>query len=199
MSEILPILSPHSQFPYPYDKPTFVSYCRMRCGRFNQWKRRYVAISRNCVYYFKNQVALLDEKTEGHEEYLLAVGVIPLYHCLVRKEERKSTEVELSCAVENVSMRYIRILSEKMVIVKSKERFCFEFCKRRNSNSHVAVEEEAAYFVECIQDHLAETHPYDAIMAYEIEFSIMSLRELKLIEEETSILLKELKREKSSE
>lgn len=55
------------------------------------------------------------------------------------------------------------------------------------------MEEEASYFVESILEHIATTHPFDAIMTYNIEFSIMSLRELPLIEREAKKLLKEIK------
>lgn len=130
MSELLPSLSPHSQFPYPYDKPMFVSYCKMHCGRFNQIKRRYIAISRNCLYYFRNKEALLDEKSNegGFDDYSLAVGVIPLNQCITEISEGRRTVVLLKESQDQLPMRYIRILSDDRIVIKSKKEFCFEFC-----------------------------------------------------------------------
>lgn len=65
MARILPILSPHSQFPYPYDKPLFLASCRIRSGKMNAWKRRYICISRNCLYYYLNEEGLLDQAAGG--------------------------------------------------------------------------------------------------------------------------------------
>lgn len=196
MSELLPNLSPHSQFPYPYDKPMFVSYCKMHCGKLNQIKKRYIAISRNCLYYFRNKEALLDEKSnEGDfNEYSLAVGVIPLNQCVAEISEGRKTVVLLKDSQDKVPIRYIRILSDDRIVMKSKKEFCFEFCSIYDSFiNFIAVEEEALYFVESILEHVATTHPFDAVMTYNIEFSIMSLRELSLIEREANKLLKEIK------
>ena len=103
----------------------------MRCGRFNQTKRRYIAISRNCLYYFRNEMGLLDEmrrEEEVKEEDLLAVGVIPLYKCVALKEQGKNTGVQLLNMYGNESIQYIRIISEKELKLKSKPFFSFEFC-----------------------------------------------------------------------
>ena len=58
---------------------------------------------------------------------------------------------------------------------------------------NIAIEEEASYFCEMIMKHDAALVPYDAIKHYEIEFSIICLRELKLVEEEGMRLLNEIK------
>ena len=91
MARILPILSPHSQFPYPYDKPLFLASCRIRSGKMNAWKRRYICISRNCLYYYLNEEGLLDQAAEEDSEYLLPTGVVPLWRCdcVVCAEEAK--------------------------------------------------------------------------------------------------------------
>ena len=95
MARILPILSPHSQFPYPYDKPLFLASCRIRSGKMNAWKRRYICISRNCLYYYLNEEGLLDQAAEEDSEYLLPTGVVPLWRCdcVVCAEEAKKTKL----------------------------------------------------------------------------------------------------------
>lgn len=46
--------------------------CWMRCGKLKTQKQRYIVISRNCLYYYKNSTIETDES-------ILATGVIPLY------------------------------------------------------------------------------------------------------------------------
>ena len=75
MKQILPITC-FSQFPYPYDSPSFVSLCRMRCGELNGWKTRYVMISRNCLYYYHSIDGLVEKKSKPMLQ--LPTGVVPL-------------------------------------------------------------------------------------------------------------------------
>ena len=128
MARILPILSPHSQFPYPYDKPLFLASCRIRSGKMNAWKRRYICISRNCLYYYLNEEGLLDQAAEEDSGYLLPTGVVPLWRCdcVVCAEEAKKTKVRL---VKKTSedVHYVRLLSKERVVERSKPFFEIQF------------------------------------------------------------------------
>lgn len=164
----------------------------MRCGRLKQLKKRFIAISRNCLYYFKSGVGLLDEKTEEEKaEYGLAVGVIPLFQCAVRKQEGK-TGIEILHADQS-PIRYIRLFSEGRMVKKEKSLFYFEFCRVYEMEWWIALEEEAVYFREMVLMHDAETNPYEAIMQYDVEFNIFCQSELNLVECEGMRILNEIK------
>lgn len=77
MKQLMPSVDCFSQFPYAIDIPSFVSLCRMRCGKLNGWKRRYIAISRNCLYYF-HSIDGLSEKERNEVVLQLPTGVVPL-------------------------------------------------------------------------------------------------------------------------
>lgn len=133
MAKILPILSPHSQFPYPYEKPQFLSMCRMRCGKLNSWKKRYICISRNCLYYYHNEDGLLDQASEEEcTEYMLPTGVIPLWQCdCVRcAEGDKGGKIQL-IKKTNEEMGYIRLLSKSRIVERRKPFFEIQFGRQR--------------------------------------------------------------------
>ena len=131
MAKILPILSPHSQFPYPYDKPQFLASCRIRSGKMNVWKRRYICISRNCMYYYHNEEGLLDQAEEEDSEYMLPTGVVPLWKCdcMVCAEEVKKTKVRLLKKTSD-DVHYVRLLSKERLVERSKPFFEIQFGRR---------------------------------------------------------------------
>ena len=94
----------------------------------NAWKRRYICISRNCLYYYLNEEGLLDQAAEEDSEYLLPTGVVPLWRCdcVVCAEEAKKTKVRL---VKKTSedVRYVRLLSKERVVERSKPFFEIQF------------------------------------------------------------------------
>lgn len=57
----------------------------------------------------------------------------------------------------------------------------------------IDVEEEATFFTECVNSHLAESHPYEPITTYEVEYDIRSLRECKLVRYKVMSLLNTLR------
>lgn len=58
------------------------------------------------------------------------------------------------------------------------------------------MEEEAAFFVECVGEHIAEMNPCEPLKTYEIEYDIRSLRELRLFTAQVSEILKDVRKEK---
>lgn len=58
------------------------------------------------------------------------------------------------------------------------------------------MEEEAAYFVECVGEHQAEVNPCEPLNTYEVEYDIRSLRELRLFTKKVSEILATVRKEK---
>ena len=58
------------------------------------------------------------------------------------------------------------------------------------------MEEEAAFFVECVGEHLAEENPCEPLNTYEVEYDIRSLRELRLFTRKVSEILPTIRKEK---
>lgn len=137
MKQLMPSVDCFSQFPYAIDVPVFVSLCRMRCGKLNRWKRRYIAISRNCLYYF-HSIDGLSEKERDEVVLQLPTGVIPLTQLasstrmvgIERQDEAKVAGrlfiVELF-REDGSDVAYLRLLTSEKVIRRAKHRFCFTF------------------------------------------------------------------------